>query len=77
MTLTEFKAAYNIGTLPFYQSKTTKRFVAGFGQDMILITTEDYDPSSGVDYVYDNPKDTEGKSFILSNKEPRAADFTK
>ena len=75
MTLAEFKAAYNVGTLSFYQSKTTKRFVAGFGQDYVLITTEDFDKAKPC-FVYDNPKDPEGKSFILSNKEPRAADFT-
>ena len=75
MTLSEFKAAYNVGTLSFYKSKSTNRYVAGFGQDMILITTEDFDQSKPC-FVYDNPKDTEGKSFILSNNEPRAADFT-
>ena len=75
MTLAEFKTAWKISTLSFYKSKTTNRYVAGFGQDMILITTEDFDKAKPC-FVYDNPKDAEGKSFILSNSEPRAADFT-
>ena len=75
MTLAEFKSQNNISTLSFYKSKSTNRYVAGFGQDMVLITTENFDKAKPC-FVYDNPKDTEGKSFILSNSEPRAADFT-
>lgn len=75
MTLAEFKSLYGITTLSFYKSKETSRFVAGFGKDNAIITTEEFDPK-GDTFVYNNPKDTEGKTFILSNTAPKAAEFT-
>ena len=73
-TLTEFKKEHNIEKLNFYKSHNSSRFVASFG-DKLLVTTEDFDPKQ-VGYVYDNPAAEAGASWILSNKEPKEADFT-
>ena len=75
MTLAEFKAAHNISTLNFYKSTKSNRYVAGFGQDLLLITTEDFNHKAPC-FVYDNPGDADGKSWILSNNAPKEADFT-
>lgn len=72
MTLEQFKTTFNVKSLNFYASHKSDRFVASFGQDQLLITTEEFDKSKPA-FVYANPKDEHG--FILSNKEPKAADF--
>jgi len=75
MTLSQFKKAHNIDTLSFYPSKVSSRFVAAFGVDQLLITTEDFDPK-GLLFVYSNPTDVSGNSHILSNQAPKEASFT-
>lgn len=74
MTLAEFKAAFSLGKLSFYKSKTSSRLVCALPNSGLLCTTEDFNPSKKA-YVYGNPKGTDGQDFILSNKEQREADL--
>ena len=74
-TLKEFKAEHGIEKLSFYKSHSSSRFVASFGNDKLIITTEEYDPKKA-GYIYDNPAAEAGASWILSNKQPKEADFT-
>jgi len=75
MTLLEFKQLFGIQTLKFYHSKQegSTRSVAAFGNNQLLVTTKNFDPSSPSKFVYPNPMDESG--YILSNKEQREADF--
>jgi uncharacterized protein (TIGR02145 family) len=66
--LSEFKALKKIDKLPFYKSASTNRYVAAFIGDNLLITAKDFNKEKPC-YVYNNPSDDTGKSFILSNKE--------
>ena len=75
MTLKEFKQIHGIDKLNFYRSTHSTRFVASFGDNKLLITTEEFDPK-GKMFVYDNPATEGGASWILSNKQPKEADFT-
>lgn len=75
MKLSDFKKAHGIETLNFYPSKVTSRFVAAFGKDQLLITTEEFDPKLPA-FVYSNPTDVSGNSHILSNNAPKEASFT-
>jgi hypothetical protein len=74
MTLAAFKSAHGITTLNFYKSHSSSRHVAAFGTDKLLVTTEDFDSKKPA-FVYNNPVGGDN-SYILSNKEPKAADFT-
>lgn len=75
MKLAEFKKLNGISELNFYPSKVTSRFVAAFGKDQLLITTEEFDPAQPA-FVYSNPTDASGNSHILSNSAPKEASFT-
>lgn len=75
MTLAEFKKAFGVGTLKFYRSHSSSRSVAAFGNNQLLVTTVDFDPAKP-GFVYENPAEGADGSYILSNKEQRAADFT-
>jgi len=72
-TLAEFKTERNINKLRFYKSTKSDRFVAGFAGDKTVVTTVDYDPKKP-GFIYDNPE-APGNSFILSNREPKKAEF--
>lgn len=75
MTLTEFKRQFGLDKINFYKSKTagSTRLVASVAPDTLLVTTSDFDRTKPA-FVYDNPK-AEGKGFVLSNTEQRAADL--
>lgn len=73
MSLQEFKRVNGISVLNFYKSNHSTRRVAAFGNNQLLITTEDFDRTKPA-FVYPNPKDDSG--YILSNKEQAAAEYT-
>ena len=74
MELASFKKIHGITVLNFYPSKTTKRFVASFGDNKLLVTTEEFNPKAET-FVYDNPAEGAEGSYILSNKKPKEAAF--
>ena len=74
MTLSEFKELQGVEKLAFYPSHQSNRRVAGLPNGILVITIEEFDPAQP-GYVYNNPADEDGKSFILSNKAPKEAEF--
>ena len=74
MTLSQFKREYQVEQLAFYPSKHSNRRVAGLPNEVLVITTEEFNPDEP-GYVYGNPADEDGKSFILSNTAPKEAEF--